>query len=266
MAGESWWRMKRTVLVATAVSLVAILLMVGCVNKADVQNTDITTPAFTQQVAEEPSAPEQIVGDDLRISVEEIDLAGLELPEPQGGIAAMLSWATPHDSLDDLRGESSDIIRGIVVDVRFAIGDGEPFTVVDVKVDEALKGNLGSGDLISIIQYGGYITIQEIVDSRDNGERFSGIPQEQWATTVIEKRLTDEPYPQAGDSFVYFLNAEVTELSQGQLAYSLPGQYYSRYKAGDDGVFTRAVTEDYGAEGPLFNSFTIAELRALLAS
>ena len=114
-------------------------------------------------------------------------------------------FSAPGDTIADLNNGSVEILACKVVKNEFTLISGLPYSVAHVVVEESLKGDFKEGDALTIIQLGGYLTLQDEIDNFGGESRFKDIPEEKWKDTLIEIPYSSGKYPEPGDRYVYFL-------------------------------------------------------------
>jgi len=82
---------------------------------------------------------------------------------------ACYAYSLDLDNLSDL---ATQIIKGTIVKISYDAIDGDAWTKLDVKVTDSLKGNLTSGNTISIYYWGGYITLKEYSKFYNDQKKF----------------------------------------------------------------------------------------------
>lgn len=177
---------------------------------------------------------------DLTIQVDELNLAaqGDKINSAKPGIC-LLSFAKSCATISNAYQNSTHIVLCTVKSVAFTVKNGFPYTKMDVSITDSLKGDLKVGDLITIVQMGGYMTLQDEVDAFHDEAHFPDVPADKRKDTIIEEKTTTEPYPKAGESYVLFFNSST--LFSG--AYTSVNDYEGRYKLGDGGYYSRYVSD-----------------------
>ncbi len=64
-------------------------------------------------------------------------------------------------SMESFVDNSSDIVKGTIVDIEYCTQNDLPWTVLTVEIDEVFKGDNFENELISIYDMGGYMTRSE---------------------------------------------------------------------------------------------------------
>ncbi|MDI6619849.1 MAG: hypothetical protein QME45_14555 [Clostridiales bacterium] len=180
-------------------------------------------------------------GRNLTIKVKEFDIKGREdqIKKAQEVLVSP-SFATSCATFEGLYKNSTQIVRCDIQNVGFTVKNGMPYTKLDVKVTDSLKGDLHIDDIITIIQYGGYMTIQDEIEAFNNEVHFAGMTKEERENTIIEKKITKEAYPKAGESYVYFLSLN----NKFSGAYVPVNDYECRYKLNSKGRFVRYMPQN----------------------
>ncbi len=99
---------------------------------------------------------------------------------------------------------SSNVVKGKVESYEYTSYDGRALTAVNFLVEESYKGDLQSGDLVTILHEGGYIPLQDHIDRYDDRFRFENITDEEIATTVLHE-VDEDTEPTVGGSYIYFI-------------------------------------------------------------
>lgn len=149
------------------------------------------------------------------------------------------SFMRPYLTFEQLNEGSQEIIECTIKNVEFFIENGIPYHKIDVEVNDILKGDLKVGDLVSIIQFGGYMTLQDEVDAFDNEFRFPDTTKEQRENIIIQKKITPEPYPEVNEKFVFYLVKDNVYKN----AYTSLNDYQGRYKDNKQSKYERFVPD-----------------------
>ena len=179
------------------------LLLTACsspaVNTSSSEKNETTSSSSTESV--------EVTDDflDMTIEIEKFDLHRFNNREPDLEVEMHGIGRKGGKSFSGLNENSSVIVKGTIVDVSFVIERGMPHTVSTVKIDESLKGELKTGSLISVVQVGGYMTLQDEIDWFGGESRFSSVAKSEWANTLIEKKYGNAEFPEKGQEFIYFL-------------------------------------------------------------
>ena len=101
---------------------------------------------------------------------------------------------------------ATQIVTGIIVNIRYTNIDGYPYTAMDVAVQNVVSGSRNGGTL-TVLEPGGYMPLEELAkyhDSiRERMERMTDAEREQ-AATVYEDS-TSLPEPVIGEECMFFL-------------------------------------------------------------
>ncbi|MCD7810352.1 MAG: hypothetical protein LUG91_00650 [Ruminococcus sp.] len=123
-------------------------------------------------------------------------------------VSAECSFAYSVSTLESLVEHSDDAIKFTVYDIRYTVIEGTPYTIYDVLIEESYTGYFNQGDEISLLQYGGYMTIQDEIDYYQDDYRFADMTDKEKNDTLIEKRSTSAVDMQLGDNYVAFIAEE----------------------------------------------------------
>jgi hypothetical protein len=177
-------------------------------------------------------------GKDYTISVDESEFSSEQLMSAQE-VNLNLSFSTSCVTLSELCENAEISVECTVLSVSNTIKEGYPYTKYDVQVDDVLYGDLNVGDKISVVQIGGYMTLQDEIDAYDNSVKFQDISQDERSSILIEKRIGD--YPDVGEKYILFLSAD--NLFEG--AYYPVNEYEGVFKYDDSSEkFNRNMPED----------------------
>lgn len=224
---------KRIIGLSLAALLFAFVLP-GCSNPISATNSQGSIAERDSAALSEDSAPQQRQGQDYTVEVPayDIDSASIALA---GSAMAEGSFPYPCQTVSQLDEHSSAIITGTVTNREFFSHDGLAYTKLDVVIDQCVKGDFLPGDIISVVQYGGYISIADIAATRDNGFRFADVPEDQWATTYFKQSSTGDDFPEVGEWCAYFLETDPLFPE----AYIPINDYEGTFFMGVDGRFVR---------------------------
>lgn len=123
-------------------------------------------------------------------------------------VSANLDFSRGFPDLDSLVSSSDAIIECVVDEVKYTFIEGSCYTVPNVTVTESFKGNLNIGDRISILQYGGYFTIEEETDYWHDEDKFSNLNEEERKNSLIYSHADVGVDYHVGDVFVMFVSTE----------------------------------------------------------
>lgn len=238
--------MKNLIRAMTTALLASFLLVAyGCSSPTAISNSNVSEASSSHSSSIAAAAAK-----DSTIKITEFDLTGREdkISQKQS-ISLSQSFRSSCQDFDGLYKNSTDIVSCTVQGVRFAVDNGIPYNIADVKITETLKGSLNAGDLISVVQMGGYMTLQDEVEAFDNEFRFPGTTKEERKNTIIEKKGSQDLYPQSGDSYVFYLTLCENGIFSG--GYSPVNDYECRYKLDKAGKYTRTVPDVEGAKALL---------------
>lgn len=123
-------------------------------------------------------------------------------------VSSYLNFAYGVPDLAALVSSSSEVIEFTVDEVKYAFLSGSGYTVCNVTVTKSFSGNLRQGDKISILQYGGYFTIEEETGYWQDEERFSGMTEEERDNSLIKSHADSGVDYHVGDVFVAFIGRD----------------------------------------------------------
>ena len=91
-----------------------------------------------------------------------------------------------YNSIAQLKTEAETIIYGEVKDYHYEIDNGSVYTIETVEVLESLYGSVEKGDSIQIFKVGGYVTLEDYINS------FGDESKEEVRNMVMFANYTDE--------------------------------------------------------------------------
>lgn len=100
---------------------------------------------------------------------------------------------------------ATDIISGSIQKVTYDAIDGLAWTKADVLVDEVCKGDLVSGDTISVYIQGGYISLTEMLKFSQDSFRYTDEQLANSDNICIKQVFDGEDFAVKGDSNVFYL-------------------------------------------------------------
>jgi hypothetical protein len=214
--------------IAAGIAAVSVFIISGCSSNFLGKGNSISPTVSSADVAP--------TGRDLTIRVKELDITGHEdqISNAQKVMVSQ-SFATSCATLKDLYRNCPEIVRCTVTKSAFTVHEGTPYTKIDVKVTDSLKGDLSAGDMITVMQMGGYMTLQDEVDAFHDEAHFKQMTKEERQKIFIEKKTSSDNYPKAGDSYVYYLAKD--NIFPG--AYTPVNDYECRFKIDGNGNCTR---------------------------
>lgn len=151
------------------------------------------------------------------------------------------SFVCRCQTLEEIYDNSQYIVKGTVTDSYFTVIKGLPYNVVDVHIDDSITGSLNKGNIITILCYGGYMTVEQEVEHYDNASKFANIDKSKWKTTYIEEKLTDADYIAKGEEYVFCLLDN--DISQG--TYVPVNQFETIFKKVDNEYIRTLPSDDY---------------------
>ena len=104
---------------------------------------------------------------------------------------------------------ATQIVTGIIVNIRYTNIDGYPYTAMDVAVQNVVSGSRNGGTL-TVLEPGGYMPLEELAKYhdriRESMERMTDAEREQ-AAKVYED-ATSLPDPVIGEECMFFLQED----------------------------------------------------------
>lgn len=223
----------RTLLILTAVSALALA---GCGKPAEKIDSGQKDHSASQTAA----VSENAQGRDMTVAVKPFDVEKYkEQIKKSSLVVAETSYKYAADTPQGMEKYSTDIVSCEVESAEFTVLEGDPYTKLDVKITDTFKGNLKKNDKISVLVYGGYMTEQEYVTSRNLEHRFKNKTKKERENTIIEIKNgdgADEAYPKPGERYIFGL-AEHPVIKRN--LYSPVMYNYTIFKADENGRYTR---------------------------
>lgn len=164
--------LKKIIPAAMALSLLSLLSACATTDQAQPAEKDADAAPAPASGIDHAVIPEGY----RHIDPDEIGNSGMTF-------RSVIDYAIPAITLEKLQENSSAVVTGTITDIGYVARSAIPFIFATVTVDEALKGDLASGDKISLMQHGGYITIAETVAAMNNPNDFSMVPEDEWDST-----------------------------------------------------------------------------------
>ena len=177
-------------------------------------------------------------------------------PTPYMFVESESSFAFPARTLSELDKHMTDVFEGRIIRIEYLSIYGNPYMKLDIEVGASLKGNLVEGDAVSVVLYGGYISIADIVKVHDTGFRFKEVPESEWATTFFWADPEYAETPTIGTRYVFF-TCPSGDFLPG--AYSPMNRGMGVFKQTNNGTYARVPFDGEGSERH-FNEFTLGEL------
>lgn len=128
------------------------------------------------------------------------------------------------------------IVIGEVTDIYYTdILDVFPpaATILDFKISSSLRGEFVKDDILSVVEYGGYIRTE--YDKTTKSEYSIGT-----SDLIKVRRRANAPEPSIGDKYVLFL--QPSNIITG--AYDVTGEWMGMYKITSDGMVSRFLNDN----------------------
>lgn len=138
------------------------------------------------------------------------------------------------DDLKDMINYSQQILNIQLENVNYIIKDGNVYSKLDVRVINCFKGSFKSGDRVTVVKYGGYITaydynlLNNIKSNKSKNELKNQFYEYRYD-------FSDEPQPKSGDVYIMALNPS----SEIKNAYLPVTDNFTVYKLDRNGKYTR---------------------------
>jgi hypothetical protein len=206
-------------------------------NDGEAQN-DIAQPQDTipseDVVPPQDEAPPQRPGQDYTIEVAAYDIDEAAVT-PAGSIFSQSSRPYACQTVSQLDAYSVAVVEATIINREFFAFSGIAYTKLDIFINTSIKGEFVPGDTLSIIQSGGYVSIADMVAARNNGLRFTEVPEDQWATTYFVESADGNDFPEVGEQYVYFLHI----VTLGDEMYWPLNEAEGTFKLDEDGRYAR---------------------------
>lgn len=113
-------------------------------------------------------------------------------------------YAYVDDGIDELYQRASVVVMGQVTEVDYRVSpEFDAYTVTTVKVSKVLKGNVTSGESITVVEPGGVMSKADF--ARGSGREYKATPEDE--TTLVRVSWDGAPGRLKGEKLVYFLAA-----------------------------------------------------------
>lgn len=200
--------MKKVIITTISCSVLALIAAMGynnisshMVNEIDTEIMSSDDNALAKNLIAEVSS------NDYTISVCETNFTTDQL---NNSIKVDLnpSFMTSCVTMSELCNAAEYAIDCTVLSVANTLKDGYPYTKYDVEINDVIYGDLQVGNKISIVQIGGYMTIQDEINAYNNSIKFQDISANLRSSTIIEKRVSSNDTPLVGDRYVLFISRD----------------------------------------------------------
>lgn len=164
-----------------------------------------------------------------------------------------------QDDLKKLISVSDDVIRVTVQNVTFTSYEGVAWTKSDVLITDTFKGDLKTGDVISVFNLGGYIPLSDHIEGHDDAFRFNDLSAEEIETTFLKETIDGEKTIEKSDDLILCVvrTPEDSPLPNGayeRVSYS--GQLYAE----DNEEFIQIITDSPGVTEKTYSYDDIKEM------
>ena len=245
-----------TKLLTSTIILTLLLSVCGCAK----HTATSSHPDALQNSEVHTAAEKEIL--DLTEQFSPVDISKLQESEVIE-VGSSPSFMTGFRTLDEITEKSEYIVRGSAEKVYYTAIDGITYTVVDFLVAESLKGEIENNSLITVLFLGGYISVEEHIKSRDNADKFSGIPKEKWSTTFVKRTVEGAPLPEEKENYLLCLGknqgfkGSYYPHNEYEGVFQKAGETYERYLP--KGYFGEKA--DASAEYSYIKTFKLADLK-----
>ena len=204
--------------------------------------------AFTGCSSTPDQTPSQTQQPSQTMDLESMGLSPLEPTQQQMDNA--LSSPTETNSymfsagtLENLCTNAGAAVRGTITDSYNAVYGGDAYTVYTIQVAQSYFGGPPVEETVTMVMYGGYVPLANVIEANGSADRFSDIPEAEWDTTLVHQNILGVKMPEEGQEYVFFL------LNDDRF----PGCYYP-FNEGQgilylsDGAYHRMVEDESGLE------------------
>ena len=206
--------------------------------------------------ANTPKGAEEIpVNQDLRIQVNSYGLDKFTHEQIKNAQSSMMQPSFLYDAstVESLNESCPWVVRCVIKEISYTTNGGLPFIIDSIQILESLKGDLEKGDLISVMQLGGYISMYE--HHQDGMEDIvEHIPKEEQEKIIynfkINPGLED---PKENEEYIIFLQEMDVKGGPFEGACVAVNDYQGRFKFLKGNTFMRG-------DGKLSGEHYIAEI------
>ena len=153
-----------------------------------------------------------------KVSVQRINPDKKQIVEVNDQTTASFDSALTIENFSE---KATDVIKGKISKIEYITYGETPWTILNVKVQNTLKGICKKGDDILVYELGGYIKYA------DFKEDYWELPGDYTDDTLIEMKYFQAALHQLGEEGVYFLTSDVKNLAFAQKGYQLVGSSFS---------------------------------------
>lgn len=193
--------MKRYAIILSVI--LTACMVTACSDKAEV---NMNYESSINTAATKPNETPIYEPQDYTVDIEEYNFSEEEKNNAQKVVWAENFSSSFRDLKDLCTNEAS--IECKILTVANTINDGMPYTKYDVEVTDVLFGDLKVGDKVTVMQMGGYMTMQDEIDAFDNAVKFTENPEKSWKDIIIEKKGENMEFPNVGEKYILFISKD----------------------------------------------------------
>ena len=142
-------------LIYTCLIISIVLMLSGCQN-----NTNELTYRNTKKEVTEVTNDNKTNVVDKTVNIKKMKFTEKQ-KEEAASVKSSMSFAKSCKEIEGLYNNSEYIVEGEVENTFFTVLYGEPYTVMELKVNEKFKGSVNTNDKITVLLYGGYMTVEQ---------------------------------------------------------------------------------------------------------
>lgn len=114
-------------------------------------------------------------------------------------------FAEIYSDIPSLYNNAAYAIKGTIKSVEYVTISGLPWTQIKVNVSETFNGSIPMDNEITIMQFGGYIALQDQIEYWNDKDKFSNMTESEINNTMLRITSYGEEYPIVGEENIYFL-------------------------------------------------------------
>lgn len=177
-------------------------------------------------------------GVDRTVDVESFDINGMSVAVTGSSSADFLKT---YPDAASLCADADVIIVGTVQNVKYTDTNAEARIYYDFLVGESWEGEMGNGDIVTIVQSGGYV--RGDVFRQVHGDKGD---QRLTKNDLIKETAFGAPFPQQGDKYVLFLremfDGTYSPLNNYMGKYTISGKTVERYEPDTESYISNSIS------------------------
>lgn len=163
--------------------------------------------------------------------------------------AGMAEMDVSYNTIQELMADADYVVYAEIENYKYAVESGSVSTNETVRVIDSLYGNIKEGEEISVFKMGGYVKIQDYINSYEeefreqvkNSSTFENLTEDDIQNKYISFLPEGEVDTDVGDKAVYFLKKREDESG----LYERIGAYEGEYVELSNGEFKVPGLEEY---------------------